>query len=151
MLNERKQAIQAAHARRSYLDKAAPIVDVLAKIESLAGCTITIKGGQIVKSESTYRPELAALREQCLEELRKLAMRFAPPKGNCTFPPGSLTMEKPQCQERPDGSFDVTYPLRYEPAELANVYEMVRDGSHVQVTYPFRHDPTESGEHDHAS
>ena len=112
--------------RNKYLEKAAPIVDMLGKIEALSGRMITIKDGAIIKSESTYRPELKAVREQCLEELRQLAQRFEPAEGNCTFPP---------C-----------------PDELANAYEMVRNGSQVQVTYPMRYCPPPiPGESDHAS
>jgi hypothetical protein len=118
MMDETKRkTLHAAIARQSYLDKAAPIIDTLAKIESVAGCEITIQDGQIVRKESVYPPALKAAREQCLAELEQLAERFATTEVYCTFPGGSLTMEKPHWNERPDGSLDVTYPLRYDPAE----------------------------------
>ena len=114
----KRKTLHAAHERRSYLEKAAPIVATLAKIEALSGCTITIKDGAIIKSESTYRPELKAVRKQCLEELRQLAERFGPAEGSCTFPIGSLAMEMPDCRTRDDGSFDIKYPMRYCPPPI---------------------------------
>jgi hypothetical protein len=90
MMDEMKRkTLHAAIARQSYLDKAAPIIDTLAKIESVAGCEITIQDGEIVKTAKVYPPELKAAREQCLAELGQLAERFAAYPSRCEL--GQLT------------------------------------------------------------
>jgi hypothetical protein len=106
------------YLQKRYLEESQPIIDLLAKIDQMAGCRITIENGEIVKTEMTLLPELEKARVELLKLLEAIRLRLCPVDQDQPIEPGQLQMGKPEVTEREDGTFDVRYRFTYRPFDF---------------------------------